>query len=171
MEYCENMISKNIRKNRIKMGISQSELAEKLYVTQQAVCKWESGQTYPQADKLLNLANFFDIPLQDLLYDDEAEPKPRYYIDQTDMIREDLERLQKKHTLSYAEKFRMVADEIALKHGRCGCSMSLTDQEYNEYLTIRKYYPNLSIDDFASGPLTQKILCSIRHSKEIDAGS
>lgn len=167
MKWCK-MISKNIRKNRIKMGISQSELAEGLYVTQQAVCKWESGQTYPQADKLLDLANFFDIPLQDLLYD-ETEQKPRY-VDQTDRIRKDLEHLQKKHTLSYAEKFRMIVDEIALEHNRCGYSILLTDQEYNEYLTIKKYYPALSIEDFVSGPLSQKIRCSIRRSKEIDTG-
>lgn len=139
------------------MGISQSELAEGLYVTQQAVYKWESGQTYPQADKLLDLANFFDIPLQDLLYDG-TELKPRY-VDQTDRIREDLKHL--KHTLSYAEKFRMIADEIALEHNRCGYSMLLTDQEYNEYLTIRKYDPALSIEDFVSGPLSQKIRRSI----------
>lgn len=36
-----------IREYRIKGGMSQEELAEKLYVTRQAVSRWENGNTMP----------------------------------------------------------------------------------------------------------------------------
>jgi transcriptional regulator with XRE-family HTH domain len=40
---------------------SQEELANKLDVSRQAVSKWESGQTYPEMDKLLSMCKIFNV--------------------------------------------------------------------------------------------------------------
>ena len=41
-----------ILKLRTKNGLSQDELAEKLYVTRQAVSRWENGETVPNTETL-----------------------------------------------------------------------------------------------------------------------
>jgi len=46
--------------------MSQQALGEKLQISQQAIAKWESGETMPQADKLLKLAEIFCCTLDEL---------------------------------------------------------------------------------------------------------
>lgn len=52
---------------RTKAGLSQEELAEKLYVTRQAVSRWENGETVPSTDALKQLSKFFDVSINTLL--------------------------------------------------------------------------------------------------------
>ena len=48
-------------------GLSQDELAEKVYVTRQAVSRWETGETTPNTDTLKLLAALFDVSIDTLL--------------------------------------------------------------------------------------------------------
>lgn len=48
-------------------GINQSELAASVGVSRQAVYKWESGQSYPEVTKLIELKALFNISIDDLL--------------------------------------------------------------------------------------------------------
>lgn len=43
---------------RTKKGLSQDELAEKVYVTRQAVSRWETGETVPNTETLKLLSHF-----------------------------------------------------------------------------------------------------------------
>lgn len=52
---------------RTKKGLSQDELAEKVYVTRQAVSRWETGETTPNTETLKLLSRFFDISINTLL--------------------------------------------------------------------------------------------------------
>ena len=52
---------------RIQNGYSQEKLAEKLYVSRQAVSKWEVGTTLPETDKIVAISNFFDVSIDYLL--------------------------------------------------------------------------------------------------------
>lgn len=54
---------------RKKNGYSQEELAEKLGVSRQSVSKWESNNTYPETDKIIQIANIFDCSMDDLIND------------------------------------------------------------------------------------------------------
>ena len=54
---------------RKKNGYSQEELAEKLGVSRQSVSKWESNNTYPETDKIIQIANLFDCSMDDLIND------------------------------------------------------------------------------------------------------
>ncbi|MBD5541392.1 MAG: helix-turn-helix transcriptional regulator [Lachnospiraceae bacterium] len=54
---------------RIQNGYSQEGLAEKLYVSRQAVSKWEVGATLPETDKLIAISNFFHVSIDYLLKD------------------------------------------------------------------------------------------------------
>lgn len=44
---------------RTKAGLSQDELAEKLFVTRQAVSRWETGETVPNTETLKLLSKLF----------------------------------------------------------------------------------------------------------------
>lgn len=65
------IIGKRIAGLRKAQGLTQSELADKLYVTHQAVSKWEQGKSVPSIDVLAELTTLFHISIDSLL--DEAE--------------------------------------------------------------------------------------------------
>ena len=52
---------------RTKNGLSQDELAEKVYVTRQAVSRWENGETVPNTETLKLLSKLFDVSINTLL--------------------------------------------------------------------------------------------------------
>ncbi len=52
---------------RTKMGLSQDELAEKIYVTRQAVSRWETGETIPNTETLKLLSKLFDVSINTIL--------------------------------------------------------------------------------------------------------
>jgi len=52
---------------RTKEGLSQDELAEKVFVTRQAVSRWENGETIPNTETLKLLSKLFDVSINTLL--------------------------------------------------------------------------------------------------------
>lgn len=52
---------------RTKNGLSQDELAEKVYVTRQAVSRWENGETTPNTETLKLLSRLFNVSINTLL--------------------------------------------------------------------------------------------------------
>lgn len=52
---------------RTKNGMSQAELAEKVFVTRQAVSRWETGETQPNTETLKLLSKLFDVSINTLL--------------------------------------------------------------------------------------------------------
>ena len=52
---------------RNKSGFSQDELAEKVFVTRQAVSRWENGDTIPNTETLKLLSSVFDVSINTLL--------------------------------------------------------------------------------------------------------
>lgn len=52
---------------RMKKGMSQDELAEKVFVTRQAVSRWETGETTPNTETLKLLSKLFDVSINTLL--------------------------------------------------------------------------------------------------------
>ena len=52
---------------RTAKGLSQEELAEKVYVTRQAVSRWETGETTPNVETLKLLSAFFNVSINTLL--------------------------------------------------------------------------------------------------------
>ena len=54
-------------KLRNKAGLSQEELAEKIYVTRQAVSRWETGETLPNTETLKQLSRLYNVSINTLL--------------------------------------------------------------------------------------------------------
>ena len=56
-----------ILQRRKELGMTQKEFAQKLYVTESAVSKWERGLSYPDITLLLNICSVLDISEHELL--------------------------------------------------------------------------------------------------------
>ncbi len=52
---------------RVKSGFTQDELAQKVFVTRQAVSRWEMGETVPNVETLKLLSKLFDVSINTLL--------------------------------------------------------------------------------------------------------
>lgn len=91
-EMRENMIlADKIMEERKKNGWSQEELADKLSVSRQAVSKWESAQSVPDLQRVIQLAEIFCVSTDYLLKDEVETQTPLEVGD----ISEDSETLHK----------------------------------------------------------------------------
>ncbi len=63
-----------ITRLRKERGLSQESLAAELNVSRQAVSKWETGDAMPDVDKIVSLAEFFEVTTDWLLRDIQPEP-------------------------------------------------------------------------------------------------
>ncbi|MBE6665993.1 MAG: helix-turn-helix transcriptional regulator [Ruminococcaceae bacterium] len=61
------MLSENIKKLRMALGISQVELAKKLGVTKQCISNWENDNIQPSIEMLIKIAKYFAVPVDELL--------------------------------------------------------------------------------------------------------
>ncbi len=64
--------NKKLQELRKQKGITQEELAEKLYVSRTAISKWESGRGYPNIESLKAIAKFFSVTVDELLSSGEV---------------------------------------------------------------------------------------------------
>ena len=67
-EFGENL--KNVREQK---GYTQQTLADHLYVTRQAVSRWEGGSRYPDLMTAKKMAQFLEVSLDELLTDDDMK--------------------------------------------------------------------------------------------------
>ena len=68
-------VSEKIYTLRTRLGLSQEELAEKLGVSRQSVSKWETGQSLPDLEKIIKLADLFGVSVDELVREGER-PQP-----------------------------------------------------------------------------------------------
>lgn len=65
-----------IAAKRRALQMTQSQLAERLYVTRQAVSKWESGRSVPDTQTLLAMAELFGVTVETILRGEEEASEP-----------------------------------------------------------------------------------------------
>ena len=63
---------KKLQELRKQKGLTQQELADRLYVSRTAVSKWESGRGVPNIESLKQISQFFSVTLDELLSSDEV---------------------------------------------------------------------------------------------------
>jgi transcriptional regulator with XRE-family HTH domain len=60
-------VAARIRTRRRALDLTQTQVAERLGVTQSAVALWERGETQPRLDLLRGLAEILDLPVEQLV--------------------------------------------------------------------------------------------------------
>lgn len=63
--------SKSLKKQRNKLGLTQQEVAKKLFVTRQTISNWENGKSYPDLDMLIKISDVYQISIDSLLKGDQ----------------------------------------------------------------------------------------------------
>lgn len=74
-EKLKKQIGANIASYRKRLGLTQAGLAEKLNYSDKAVSKWERGDSVPDVLILCQLAELFQITVNDLVVDPDALPE------------------------------------------------------------------------------------------------
>ena len=70
-------LADNLKRIRKDNNLSQEQLAEKLGVSRQAVSKWESGVSYPEMDKVIQICNLFELNINEFINEDIKEVKEK----------------------------------------------------------------------------------------------
>ena len=79
------MISRNLKSLRKKNQYTQEDIAEKINVSRQSVAKWENGESNPDIESCIKLANLYNVKLDDLVNHSEEEtgigvpPKGKFF--------------------------------------------------------------------------------------------
>lgn len=68
--------SNQLKKLRTERGLSQEELASQLFISRQAISKWEKGDGKPDLDNVVKLAEIFDVSLDCLILGKEEAVNP-----------------------------------------------------------------------------------------------
>lgn len=71
-------IAERIQQLRKSKGLSQEQLAGQLDISRQAVSKWESGQSVPELDKIIQMSNLFETTTDYLLKGVEPTAAPKH---------------------------------------------------------------------------------------------
>lgn len=70
--------NEQIQKLRKEKGLTQNDLAEKLFISYQAVSQWETGNTKPDIELLPRLAEIFEVSIDELFGVERNEQKEEY---------------------------------------------------------------------------------------------
>ena len=79
------MISRNLKSLRKKNQYTQEDIAEKINVSRQSVAQWENGESTPDIESCIKLANLYNVKLDDLVNHSEEKtgiavpPKGKYF--------------------------------------------------------------------------------------------
>jgi transcriptional regulator with XRE-family HTH domain len=137
---------KNLRKDA---GLSQDELAQKLYVSHQAISRWEQGKSLPQLETLLALKDLYNVSIETLLamdtpldqdIDTLLETHSRMFVIQTI--------IQGDHPLAYSDIIHRLTDEerfyalsrILKKHYACNFDVLWPRLSYPERRMIIRHH-------------------------------
>ena len=81
----KSMISRNLKSLRKKNQYTQEDIVEKINVSRQSVAKWENGESTPDIESCIKLANLYNVKLDDLVNHSEEKtgiavpPKGKYF--------------------------------------------------------------------------------------------
>jgi len=127
-------IGQKIQTYRVKIGLSQEKLAEKLDVSRQAVSKWEMGQSLPEIDKIVALSKLFEITTDALLMEEISSK-----------TKEDAEKALNRTFFYYCDKNNIEKAKELWEHGGINLSYeyamntALMQASRNGYAQITKW--------------------------------
>lgn len=108
----ESYICQNIKSLRKKNGMTQQDLANSLFVTHQAISKWERGESYPDISLIPELARLFDVPIS-FLWEEPVDLNKENYLNQlTNLSRDSISDLLIQGVLTELEKSKTIQDKF-----------------------------------------------------------
>ena len=80
-------LGNQIKQHRNRVGLSQEELADKIYVSRQTISNWENDKNYPDVKSLLLLGSVFGVSLDELVKGDMEEMKEQIRVEDIALFR------------------------------------------------------------------------------------
>ena len=105
------ILAEKIVQERKKNGWSQEDLADKLGVSRQSVSKWESAQSVPDLQRILEMSKLFEVST-DYLLKDEVEDRPVEQL--TEESGKELRRVTMEEANSFLQDTRVFAGKISI---------------------------------------------------------
>lgn len=132
-------IGKKIAKERETLELSQNELSALVFVTPQAISKWENGLSVPSVEALARLTKIFSISVDELLFDSNnknleklfSEHSREYVVDMVLTGRVDVELVDSLHLFGNQERLIILRSLL----------------ERNDYEVLRSCWHLLSIGE------------------------
>ncbi|MBQ9084541.1 MAG: helix-turn-helix domain-containing protein [Clostridia bacterium] len=119
-------IGKTIAALRHRKGLTQSELAEKLNVSNKAVSKWESGQGYPDISLFPVIASLFGVSIDYLMLNKKGIAVAGNII--TDVV---------KSISEYPEMGKLVnISEVSMAVGGCAPNVAISLAKIDPHLSV-----------------------------------
>lgn len=122
-----------IGRKRKEKNLTQKDLADKLFISPQAVSKWERGQSYPDITLLIPLSDILEVQLKDLLQgeensDSQVEDLIRKVVDMSATNPEEERRKKRKNIkiFSIAMVIAFIEYFILYKYAKLDLSRLLT---------------------------------------------
>ncbi len=112
------ILAEKIIKLRKRLGWSQEELAEKMNISRQSVSKWESTNSIPDLNRIIRLAEIFDVSTDFLLKDENEEFNNRDEVKEPNVLQISLEQATK-----YVENKMEVSSIVTKGIVLCICSV------------------------------------------------
>lgn len=78
----KNQFSQQLVKIRRQRNLSQDQLASQLFVSRQAISKWEQGETTPDLKTLVQLTEILDVDLNELVFGETSHAEKNNYSDE-----------------------------------------------------------------------------------------
>lgn len=128
----QEKIGKFIAENRKKKKLTQSELAEKLGVTDRAVSNWENGKNMPDLSLFKPLCDILGISINELMSGEKINNK-----EYNDKLEENF-----INTINYIDKKNNISDKNCIIYlligitGVCLSQFIFNDYELQNYLTV-----------------------------------
>ena len=98
---------KHLRENK---GLTQEQLAEHFYVSTRTVSRWETGSNMPTVDMLIDLADFYDVDIQEII--DGERKSENMEVEATDTL---------KKVAEYTVKERIIPrNRVISRYAGCG---------------------------------------------------
>lgn len=138
------MFHENIRNIRREKGMTQEALAEAMGVTTAAVSKWETGQSTPDVEMLLALADFFEVSVDTMLGHRVKEDRKRDLLEEMESLAvaqrfEEAKELAQKLLRNYPNDYDVVSKASDLYYRSDVTAEGSCDMEYSIELTKRLF--------------------------------
>lgn len=134
-------MGKFISEARKEKGLTQKDLASKIYISDKAVSKWERGLSFPDIELLESLANVLDVSIVELLKGErikKLEPDTENLIKDTLKLTKDENKKNKKRSLIVCSIICFILVILV------GLFLYLTTPKYDENLmAIKEYIPGV----------------------------
>ncbi len=135
-------IGELLKELRKEKGLTQEQLAEQFNVSRKSVSRWETGNNMPDLDKLIEMADFYEIDLRELLDGERKSEK------MNDELKETVLKVA-EYSNSEKEVKRMKLNKCFTIGGICFLLVMI-----NHQFGVLAMIFNNPIDDFVAGALT-----------------